>query len=438
LPAAGEMAFNMLVWLVDTAMVGHLGADALSAVGLAGTVYFGALLPFVACLGTGVTALVAQAWGAGKHLEVERTTGCGLIMAALVGLSAAGLILLGAPYAYLICRLPGQVSASGAAYLRVVGCGTAFSLVGIVGNGALRGTGDTRTPMLVAGAANAVNILGDYLLIYGVGGLPALGVKGAALASLVAQVCTGWLTLACLRRRRLGNPPRPLLSLSTLRLDRSTMGRLVGLSLPAGLEGLLMDGGRTLNTFFYAGLGTSALAASQVATCAESMAFMPASGLAVAATVLAGQASGARDRRRMKEEIRQTLYVGLAGALIMGALFRVSPGSIVGLFTEDASVLALAAACLGVAALSQPLISYAEIGMGALRGMGDTRTPMVITAGTMWLVCVPLTFYLVHLRRCSIVVAWWIMVLEWGCRAAGVAVAYRRAQNSMPYHTPQN
>jgi len=420
LPAIGEMMLHTLVWFTDTAVVGRLGANEISAVGLGAQIYF--TLTFVmGCIGMGTTALVARAWGDGDTRKASQVVGRAVFLALAVGLTLTALLLLGVPFLFGLTDLPPAVCSLGVGYVRLVCLGAVFLLLQSACNAGLRGSGDTRTPMVIAGVANVLNVAGDVVLVFGLLGFPALGVLGAAAASLAAQVTGGLLSLLALVYRR----PELRFSWRAVTVDRILSRKLVGVSVPTGLENLLMDGARMVSAYLLTALGSTAFASSQVAIAAESLAFMPGYGFAIAASVAAGQGLGAGRPGRARREVGQALFMGSLFALGMTVLFLAIPRPIVGLFTTVPAVAGLAASCLWIAAFAQPFMMGAEVFLGAMRGAGDTRSAMLITACTVWTVRVPLTFYLIYLKHYPITVAWWVMVLEWVLRTVVAALVYR-------------
>mgnify|MGYP005853971993 CR=1 FL=1 len=414
-PAVVEMTLHTFVWMFDTAMVARLGAVSLSSVGLGAQVYF-TLVWVLAGLGTGTLAIVARHWGAGEDREAGRAASQALALAAGVGTAAGTVMYAAAPLVYRAAGLGGEVEALGVQYLRTVSPGAPLYLVAMVANSAMRGTGDTRTPLLIIAVANSINVAGDYLLIFGPWGLPAMGVRGAAVASLLAQVTAGLLATAQLFSRR----ARVRASLrEVLHPGLPVVRRIVRLGVPSGAENLLMDGARTVNMFIVAALGTTSFAAAQVALAAESIAFMPGYGLAV--LYLGGGGAA-----RAHGEVLLTLYLagGVGGAV--GVSFLLFPRTLVGVFTREERVASVAAACLWISAFCQPSIAVTEVLTGAFRGAGDTRTPLRITTLGAWCLRVPLSLLAVRLLGLSLEYVWWILNVEWTCRALLAALVFRR------------
>jgi len=422
-PAMGEMVLHMFIWIVDTAMVGRLGAAALSAVGLGGHVYF--TLSFVfGAVGVGVTALVSRCKGTGDLATAARIARQGLLVATGLGVILGGLVFAAAPVLFRdLARLGPDTTRLGVQYLRILSAGAPLLLAGFVANAAARATGNTRVPLLAALLGNMVNGAGNYLLIFGVLGFPRLEVAGAAIAAVLGQIAASTVSLSYLFSRRSG-----LTAAGGWAIDRAVLARLARLSMPAAGEALLLDGGRIVVQFAVASLGTVAFAAHQVTVAAESLSFMPGHGFAIAAAVLAGQGLGAGrpdDVRGWTAEAARLAAMIMGG---MGMIFLVAAPAILRAFTPDPVVIALGAACLRIAALGQLAIAYAETHSGALRGAGDTRAVMAVTAAGIWALRVPLSYAAVLWLGLDLRAIWVIMVGEWAVRAALIRIVFKRGR----------
>ncbi|MCL6580847.1 MAG: MATE family efflux transporter, partial [Firmicutes bacterium] len=284
-PAVVEMLLHMGIWMADVVMVGRLGASALGAVGVAGQIYW-TLVPLCGSVGVALTAMVARRVGAGRSDEAAEVAGQGLTLAVAGGLLLAAGLWAGAPALFGLTELDAGTAALGVVYLRTVCLNAPLVVGGMALAGVVRAFGDTRTPMLVTVFANVLNVLAGYSLIFGKLGLPALGVRGSALAAVVAQ-SLGPLLLAGLVAsgrvrarvawRRFGRP------------ERRTAGRILRLALPAGLESMFVEGARMVGVLAISSLGALAVAGHEVTAVTESLSFMPGYGFAVAASILVGQ-----------------------------------------------------------------------------------------------------------------------------------------------------
>lgn len=423
IPAIGEMVLHMGVWAVDTAMVGRLGAVPLSAAGLGGQLYW--TLTFVFALGTGAFALVARSTGAGEPERAREVTATSIGLAILLGLVLTSAIWILGPAVFKVAGIDPAVTASALVYMRIVSTAAAFLSVSWIGSSIIRATGNTRVPLVITMLVNGLNIVGDYALVFGRLGCPALGLAGAAWASAAAQTVGGLLTVAYLA----WGPTAARLRWGEVFVWRGALVRqLARLSIPAGLETLLMDGARALNLFVIGGLGAVAVAGHQVTSVAESLSFMPGYGVAIAAGIIVGQRLGAGRPHEARQGAGAAWQMGTSFMTLAGVAFVIAPALLVSVFTSDPDVIGTAAKLLMIAAVAQPFIATTEIYKGALRGAGDTRSPLLITAIGAWGVRVPVTVVAIRVLGLSIAAAWWAMVSEWVVRAILVTWVFRRGR----------
>jgi Na+-driven multidrug efflux pump len=448
LPAVGEQLLNMLVGLADTFMVGHLGANAVAAVGLSNQAVM-LVTTFFAAVATGVTALVARHIGAREIGSAEGILGQGYLLGAALGLLGTVLSLALAVPIMVALRAPADVVEPGARYLSIVSTTFVLAAWMFIGNAALRGSGDTRSPMLVMLAVNIVNSAVAYLFIYGPGPFPQLGVEGSALGAAVGRgvgglLVTGLLLRGRAIRRRSGSAGegeqgaasdldsvrasaagvnklhlRPHL----LRPDAVPLRRILNIGLPAGAEQLMMRLGMITYATTVAALGTAAFAAHQIALQAESLSYMPGFGFAVAATTLVGQGLGAGNPSRAKADTYQAYRLALVLMSFMGLIFFFFPEQIMSIFIEDPEVIRLGVWPLRLVAFSQPMLATMMVFAGALRGAGDTRATLGITAAGLWLVRVPLAFLLTP--TLGLVGAWIAMGVDLNLRGLGMFLRFR-------------
>ncbi len=413
LPAVGEQMLNMAVGIVNTFLVGHLSAAALTGVGLS-TQLIMMTIALVAAVTTGSTALIARAVGARDFRTANRVLGQSMLLGGVIGIVTT---LLGVGLAHRALYLMGARDDAlrlGTDYLRIVSVTFLLSTLMFVGNACLRGAGDTRTPLRIMMLVNGVNIVVAWVLINGTFGLPQLGVVGAALGATVGRGLGGALVLRALLHGRSG-----------LRLQRlpwapnlSTIGRILHVGLPSGAEQLLLRLGQISFVRIVAALGTTAYAAHSVALNTESVSFMPGFGFAVAATTLVGQGLGAQDDRLAERYGYVSYALGAAIMGLMGVVFILFARPLVSVFTDDAEVIALATGPLRLIGFVQPMLAAMMIFAGALRGAGDTRVPMLITGAALWLIRVPLGALVVLVLGWGLQGAWTVMAIDLSLRGA--------------------
>jgi multidrug resistance protein, MATE family len=381
-PVIGENLLQTLLGIVDTILVAGLGAAALAGVGAALQVIF-IITAALTALSVGAAVLVAQAIGAG-NLEGARTTARQALVWSLVAsvpLTAVGLAFT--PAIVALFGLAPDVAAVAEEYLRITLGSVATIVVMLLAGGVMRGAGDSRTPMLVTLLANAVNIGLTYALIYGHLGLPALGVAGSAWGTFISRLLGAALLLWLLWRGvnglsvagRGGWRPRPAVARGIL-----------AIGLPAAVEEVIIITALAALTPIVAALGTVTLAAHRVVINVLSLSFLPGIGFSVATTALVGQSVGAG---RM-DEARAATTIALRWALIwtgaLAAIFLLFARQLVGMFTSDPQMIAIGALSVQVVALTQPMWAGTFVYAGALRGTGDTRTPLLISGTAMWVI----------------------------------------------------
>ncbi|MDQ7792837.1 MAG: MATE family efflux transporter [bacterium] len=420
-PAIAEMLLMTLTHMVDMMMVGRLGPAAIAAVGICVQPMFLVLGLFQA-LAVGSTALVARAVGAGNQEEASAVTRQAVTSTVVMGAVAA---TLGVAIAPAVPRLMGAepvVQAVAGNYFRIVMAPLPLMAMAFVLGAVLRGAGDTRTPMKVNALANVLNVAGNYVLIFGHLGFPALGVAGAAVATSVARCLASLILLGLILRGRL--PVRFSLG-DSFRPQLDLLRRLFKIGVPAAAEQLVMRGGQLMFVRIVASLGTTVLAAHQVAMSVESLAFMPAFGFGMAATTLVGQGLGAGRPAWSEKTAYETRRLGVLVMLGVGAGLFFFGKHIVSLYSDDGQVVAMGALALRIMALTQPFMAVNFITAGALRGAGDTRWPLYATAAGMWGVRLTVGYLLGVVAGFGLAGAWAGMAIDQATRATVLSLRFR-------------
>jgi putative MATE family efflux protein len=384
-----ENTFQTALGVVDLALVSRLGADAIAGVGTATQLMWVAIAAFTA-VATGTTVLVAQATGAGDRQRANHATKQSILMGIVISVAIAALVSWKAESIVAVLGPQPEVVRLGATYLRISAQMSVFFVTMLVAAAALRGAGDTRSPMLVTGGINIINGVLAYALIFGRFGLPAIGVAGSAWGAAAARMVGCVALLAILWR---GKRPTDIAGRWGWRPDWSLMRRLLGIGLPAMGEQMVISGGFLVYGFMVIGLGTAVYAAQRVSFNAISISYLPAMGFAVASTTLTGQRLGAG---RPDQARRTSDYATLASVVWMtvaGAILFLFARQIMLLFTPDAQIDTIGAASLKVVALSQPFFGLSNAFAGSLRGGGDTRFPMIAAVIGMWFVRLPFGWF---------------------------------------------
>lgn len=426
-PVFAENVLFTLTQIVGMVMVGHLGAAAITAVGLSMQPLW-LVHGFFMGLGAGTTALIARFTGARQPGEANRVAHqsflLGTALAVLFGVAAM-------PFTHPIVALMGaeaDVIELGAVYLGYLIPGLVLMMVFTVLAACLRGAGDTRTPMWVNLGANLLNVVLAYVLIYGRLGFPAMGVAGAGLAATISR---GVGALALMGIMFAG---RTVIKLSPgaahsrwdfFRLDWPVVSRVFRIGMPAAAERLINSFGMLLYTRVVASLGTVAFAAHTLALNVESLSYMPGIGFSVAATTLVGQNLGAGRPDRAEGSGWECNRLAMWVMGVMGMVFLVFPAPLLRLYTNDAAVVAAGIIALRVVAFMQLPEAVGFVLSGALRGAGDTKSVLYITAAGVWAVRLGTSLVFVYLLDLGLFGAWLAMALDWVFRSGYLILRFR-------------
>lgn len=410
--------------LIDHAMVGHyVGYAANAAIGVSLQIFL-VLIVFLGSLYTGMGVLVARFVGAGQPEKVDRVFHQALLASVAVGvgvIAPAGYFL--SPTLLGLVHATPAVQAEALPYLQTMLVGSIGMLLFFMFGGALRAAGDAQTPLRLGVLMTVLNIVLNVILIGGLGPIPALGTRGAALGTVIASTTVSGLGLwLVLSRKLVVHLPKEARFVPDWDILRS----IVRFGLPAGLQGIAMNIGGVVLLRFIGSLPQSAEAQVVYAVgYTELFSFITwtSVGLMGATAAVAGQALGANRPDRAVEAARVAARMGLLVAAVIGTAFVVAPRLLLGLFgMRDPEVVAIAQQLLRYLAVSGFFISIALTYTGALQGTGDTRSPLYIsivsqiviplglctvlqatrglTAGDIWMAIV-----LGHLARCILSVA---------------------------------
>jgi MATE family multidrug resistance protein len=383
-PIAAAMAGETIMGLVDTKLVGGLGPAALGGVGVAMTIaFFGYLTIFG--LMRGVKVCVAQAVGKGLEHRSVRYAQAGIVLGLISGAAVWACTRDVTPLLRAIRVAPSLVPYA-STFLAVYTVGAPASAVASALTHHRQALGDARTPMMVGLAANVLNALLGWSLIYGHAGLPALGVRGGAMATATAEMVEAVVLLSLLvrRTRRSGSYERARKEFPLLRAVRE----VAHVGVPTGLQfGSEMLAFATF-TALLGTLGTEQIAAHQIALATIRTSFLPGTAVSEAATVLVGQALGRRSLADADRTTRAALLLAVSFMATCGVFFALGGGALARAFTDDTVVVAVARRLLLIAAGFQVLDAVSIVLRGALRGARDVRVPALIGVAVVW-TCVP-------------------------------------------------
>ncbi|HEU5040408.1 MAG TPA: MATE family efflux transporter [Gemmatimonadales bacterium] len=411
LPAVGTTLFQVLFNVTDTFWVGRmLGSNALAAVSLASyTVWV--LVSLGELVGVGLTAVAARRHGERDPAAAARATGTALWLAMGLGLAVAAGGIAALPAVFRLMQTEGEVAALARDFLVIQLLG-AFLIYGYyVVTAAFRSSGDTRTPFLLLGGSVLVNVVLDPLMIAGWGPFPALGVYGAALATVLTRGLSFVVGLELLRRRgglRTSFQPR-------------VAGTMIRIGLPTMLTSVLFSLIYMLLVRVVGGFGTAAIAALGVGHKIEGMSYMTCIGFGLAAETLVGQNLGAGASGRARRAGWQTARISAVPSAVLAVVFLLLPETLVGIFSTDPAVIHAGSLYLRTAALAQFTMAFETVLEGALTGAGYTFWPMVVVVG---LSSIRIPLAAVVAPAYGLIGVWWILALTAMSRAAAMTALW--------------
>ncbi|AGL49741.1 MATE efflux family protein [Thermotoga maritima MSB8] len=406
LPAMGENVLQMLFGMADTAFLGHYSWKAMSGVGLSNQVFWVVQVVLIAA-SMGATVTIANAIGAGNRKAVRSLAWNSVFLAIFTGVILTALTPLSDVLINIFPNLEGEIESSAKEYLKVILSGSmGFSIMAVF-SAMLRGAGDTRTPMIVTGLTNFLNIFLDYAMIFGKFGFPEMGVRGAAVATILSRfVGAGILTYVIFKReefqlRKGLVPPK-----------WSSQKEILRVGFPTAIENFVFSTGVLMFANILLIAGAEAYAGHRIGINVESLSFMPAFGISVAITTLVGRYNGMGNKEHVLGVIRQGWILSLLFQVTVGIIIFLFPEPLIRIFTSDPQIIEISKLPVKIIGLFQFFLAIDSTMNGALRGTGNTLPPMIITFISIWTARLPVAFVMVKYFQLGLLGAWIGMIAD--------------------------
>ena len=423
LPALLELLLSHLFTMVDTIMLGRseISAVAIAAVGLTNNPT-NLVRSILIALNVGTTAGVAWAVGAGDQKSAGQIARNALMLNAIVGAAAAAVVYGFAGSIVAFMGAGADTFEYARQYLQIIAMGMLPLSMTFAITAGLRGVGQTKLPMKYNLIANMLNVVGNYVLIYGKFGLPKMGVAGAALSTTLSQVLGFFL--AIYTAFHADTPVR-------MRLDRfwrlrvKWIRRILNVGMTSMLEQLIMQIGFIIFARQVSGLGTLVFAAHQIGLSINGLSWMPGQAFGVAATTLTGQSLGAGEKEKATDFVRLIHRMSLCGAALIAALFVLGSRMIASLYTTDPEVIRMSGGVLKLIALGMPGICTQLPIAAGLRGARDTKFPLMASMAGIWIFRVILAPAFIYTLGWGLTGAWMTIVLDQTTRALVVYARFK-------------
>ncbi|GET31991.1 MATE family efflux transporter [Prolixibacter bellariivorans] len=415
LPMLAGNVFQNLYNIVDSVIVGnYLGKEALAAVGASFPVIF-TLIALVIGVGSGASIVISQFFGAKKTDEVRRTIDTIFIffIGAAIILAALGIVF--SESIFRLLQLPEEILPLAQTYLHIylIGLFAFFGFNGIAS--ILRGLGDSKTPLYFMIIATLANIVLDLLFVI----VFKWGVGGVAMATVISQAGAFITAIFYLNRTH----TLVKITLTHLQFDKSIFKSCVRIGLPTGFQQSFVAVGAMAIMGIVNGFGTNAVAAYTVALRIDSLAKMPAMNFASALSSFVGQNLGANEEQRARNGFRSTMVISVIYSIIISLLIIFLGEFLMRMFTDDPAVIHIGENYLVI--VSSFYLAFAAMFsvIGMLRGAGDTLIPMYITVVTLWVIRLPLSWFLSR-GPLGVTGIWWAIPIAWVVGAIGSYIYY--------------
>ena len=432
LALAIPVVLSELGWMaqgvVDTIMVGKLGPAAIGAVAVGNAVYYTPSLFGIGLL-LGLDTLVSQAYGRNDHDDCHHWLAQGVYLAC-IATPPLMIIIAAASYGFARFGITPEVAGLAGGYLRILNFGTLPLLLYGGTRRYLQAVGQVRVITVTLIIANLLNWFGNWVLIYGKLGLPALGVNGSAISTCLARVgmAVALIGFAWRYERNRGHP----LFRHWARPSLLKIRQLMRLGAPAAGQIVLEVGAWNGATFAAGWLNPVALATHSIALNYASVTYMVPLGMSAAAAVSVGHAVGAGDPRRARRAGWLALALGTGFMVLAAIVFLLAPRPLISLYTRDPRVLAEGPALLYVAAAFQIFDGIQTVSTGALRGLGETRVPMIANFVGYWVLGLPLGLTLCFALHWGVYGLWIGLTLALVVIASTLLLRWRKESNSYP------
>lgn len=426
-PVFLELMVSSLFGMIDMMMVGnsgpaHITTPSIAAIGITNQVILIGIAVAQA-MGSAGTAIISRYYGA------ERTEKIPNVVKHLIIILIGVLII---PFAMATQLFPKNIMNFigadqgtidiGYKYFIAMSFGFLFQAFNLGVFAAIRGEGDTRTPMMINISSNIINVLGNYTLIFGKFGFPALGITGAGIATAFSHIVAAIISIIILLNKsrivRLDLTKR-------FKFDKITVQNLFKIGGPAAIEQVAFRLGVVVFIRMITGLGTVVYATHQIASNIVSLSFAPGQAFGIAASTLVGRSLGEERIDRAETYVKESNRLSLIVSVFFLFLFYFFGPTLTAIYTDDQSVITESINVMKVIAFIQPFQSSAFAISGGLRGAGDTVWTLIITMFGVIVIRLSVAYVLINIVELGLVGAWTAMLFDQVVRWIGITLRYR-------------
>ncbi|MGZ4164854.1 MAG: MATE family efflux transporter [Tumebacillaceae bacterium] len=384
-----EISLRMLMGNADTFMLSHYSDNAVAAVGVANQLVQVVLVMY-GFVGMGTGIVISQFLGAKQREKANEVIVVALGLNLLFGLVlSAGLFAFGVPLLHAM-DIPQELIDNALQFLRIVGGLSFLEAVSMTVAVVVRTHGFTKDAMFVTLGMNILNVIGDYLFLYGPFGIPVLGVTGVAMSTTFARLLGLVVMFMILRKRVEGQLPFYKL----LKMPREPMAAILKIGVPAAGEVLSYNASQIVITYFIAKLGAEALTTKVYAQNIMSFIYLFSLSVAQATQILVGHLIGDGQREKAYRTCLRSLKMGIIASLCMAGLFSIFRVHLLSFFTDNHSIIAMGSTLILITMIMEPGRTFNLVIISSLRATGDVKFPVYMGILSMWGIAVSLAYLL--------------------------------------------
>ncbi|MBC8589411.1 MATE family efflux transporter [Tissierellaceae bacterium BX21] len=413
LPITVENILQMTAGVVSMAMVGRISSIAVGAIGIS-NILFRIIWSIFKGISTGASVFVAQSYGADNFKKLKDVSEQAFILSIAFSIIFQQILYWKAESLLKVFNPTKDLLAYGTLYLKIISWSLPFAAVILLVSGILQGVGDAKTPMKVIGILNVVNIIFSYILIFGILGSPAMGLKGAAYAYNISYIVAALIGLYALFNE--DGILRKLEGKFLLKFNAQESLQLLRFGIPTAFESSFWQFASIILTRVILTYGETAYAAYQLGLQAEAISYMPAAGFGIAASTFIGQALGSKDSELGKKYLKHLVKITIGITLVAGGVLVLFPKLIMRALTDDYEVIKIGAIYLFVMGLVQVPQNLSSLLNGGLRGAGYPNAPMINSGVGLWVIRIPLVLLSTYVLKLPLACVWIIMGIDLICR----------------------
>ena len=409
IPITAENILQMTAGVVSMAMIGRINALAVGAIGMS-NILFRIIWSVFKGISTGTSVFVAQSYGANNFKKLKSVSEQAFVLSLVLSLILQQFLFWNAEVMVKIFKPTSGLLADGTLYVKIISWSIPFAAIILLVAGILQGMGDAKTPMIIIGILNIVNIIFSYLLIFGNFGIPELGLRGAAIAYDISYIVAALFGLYVLFSKggtfdRIGGGFK-------LIFNKNESFQLLKFGLPTSFETCFWQFASIFITRAILTYGETAYAAYQLGLQAEAISYMPAAGFGIAASTFIGQAVGSKDNELGKKYLKHLVKLTIIITSFAGGALIFFPKIIMRVLTDNPEVIAIGALYLLVMGIVQIPQNLSSLLNGALRGAGYAKVPMINAGVGLWIVRIPLVLLTTYRFGGEIHWIWIIMGID--------------------------